>query len=219
MMRSTMPADYASWGVAILVSMFMHSLIFMQSGARIGAENASVMQAPMITRLNFQMLEAQPVPEEPPPVEKPRPKPVKKEKPRPVPVKQKKPPPVPVEKPEPVVQPVAQPQARGQQVVQPSEGLLQRKRQQYLHELLKHIESHKFYPRAARRRAVEGRVNIVFVLQDDGYYEQLELDGRHKLLVNAARQALEAARPLPVPPVDIGLSRRIEFTIEYSLAD
>ena len=214
-----MQSDYASWGTAILVSMLLHSLIFMQSGARIGAENASVMQAPVITRLNFQMLEERPVPEAPPPVEKPRPKPVKKKKPEPVPLKKKTPPPKPVEKPEPVMQPVAQPQTRGQQVVQPSEGLLQRKRQQYLHELLRHIESYKFYPRAARRRALEGSVKVGFVLRDDGYYEQLVLDGRRKLLVNAARQALEAARPLPAPPRDIGLSRKIEFSMEFSLAD
>lgn len=214
-----MRSDYASWGVAILLSMLLHSLMFMQSGARIGSESMPVLQMPLVTRLNFQVIENRPVPEVPPPVEKPKPKPkpVKKVKPEPVPVQQKIAPPIDII--EPVVQPVAQPQTRGQQVVRPSEGLLERKRQLYLHQLLSHIESHKFYPRAARRRALEGDVTIAFVLRDDGYYEQLKLNGRRKILVNATRQALEAARPLPVPPKDIGISRQIEFTMAYSLAD
>ena len=93
----------------------------------------------------------------------------------------------------------------------------EQQRQQYLHKLLSHIESFKFYPRAARRRSLQGNVKISFILRDDGYYEQLTLDGGHTALVKAAQQALESAMPLPVPPKDIELSRQIEFSMVYSL--
>lgn len=214
-----MQSDYVNWGAALLLSLLLHGFIFMQHGAQIGAENAPALQSPLVTRLNFKMFEDRPVPEAPPPLEKPEPKPVKKVKPLPKPVKPVARPPEPQPKPEPVIQPVAQPQVQGQQVAQVSDGLLKRKRELYLHQLLSHIESHKFYPRAARRRALEGNVKIAFVLRDDGYYEQLELNGRRKILLNATRQALEAARPLPVPPSEIGLDRHIEFNMVYSLAD
>ena len=94
---------------------------------------------------------------------------------------------------------------------------MERERQQYLHKLLSHIESFKFYPRAARKRLLEGDVKISFLLRDDGCYEQLSIDGRHTLLVNATRDALESAIPLPLPPKDIDISNKIEFVMAYSL--
>jgi len=122
-----------------------------------------------------------------------------------------------VEKKEALAQATSPPPVQGRQVSRATDGLLQARRRQYLHELLSHIESYRFYPRAARRRSIQGDVNISFRLRDDGRYEQLELDGNESVLVSAAQQALESAVPLPAPPDGIGLSGRIEFTMAYSL--
>jgi len=231
-----MQLDTINWSVAILLSLLVHSMILMGSGAQIGAESATVLQAPLITRLIFNQPSTRAEPDKPLPVKKQQPRkqpePVKKIEPKPVlakPVKKKpiKKKPVkdnvvarqtePVEKTEPVRQVASLEQVKGQQVSHSSDSLLQHERQQYLHKLLSHIESFKFYPRAARRRSLEGDVKISFMLLDDGYCEQLTLDGRHSALVNATQQALESAMPLPVPPKDIGLPRQIEFAMAYSL--
>lgn len=219
MMRS----EAFNWSVAIVLSLLVHSMMFIGRGAQMGAENAIALPVPLITRLSFNKPIGNVAPDEPRPVEKQRPKPVKKVGPRlvvekPIKDNQVTERTAPVEKIEPVRQITSPAQAQGQQVSHSSDGLLQRKRQQYLHELLSHIESFKFYPRAARRRSLEGNVKISFMLRDDGYCEQPTFDGRHSALAKAARQALESAMPLPVPPEDIEVPRKIEFAMVYSLA-
>ena len=234
-----MQANTINWSVAILLSLLVHSVMFMGSGVQMGAENAAVLQAPIITRLSFNNPLEKAVLDEPQPIEKQQAKPVKKivakpvkktiikktsVKKKPVKTKQARKEPVvrriePVEKVEPVRQMATAEPVRGQQVSHSSDGLLQRQRQQYLHELMSHIEAFKFYPRAARRRYLEGTVKISFRVIDDGSCEQLMLDGDHSALVKAARSALESAMPLPAPPEDIVLSEKIEFAMVYSLTD
>lgn len=183
-----------------------------------GSERANITQLPLITRLTFSQ-NTETVPDVLPvikPKVKPQAKPIKKIKPKPVTTKKVQPVEK-IEKVETVKQAEAQPQAQGQQVSISSESILQQKREQYLQKLLSHIESFKFYPLAARRRSIEGNVKITFNLQDNGIYQQLNLDGERSVLVNATRMALEAATPLPVPDDDVKISRQIEFTMVYSL--
>jgi protein TonB len=213
-----MQSDAISWSVAILLSLLVHGMMLMQKGAQMGAENSPASEALHITRLNFSQVVEKPVLDEPRPIEKPPAKPAALSRPKPVGAAKKVQPLKRVEKTEPVRQTKSPPQVQGRKVSKSSDGLLQAKRQQYLHELLSHIESFKYYPRAARRRSIEGSVNISFILRDDGHYEQLELDGAEAILVNATRQAMESAAPLPAPPDDIVLSDRVEFTMAYSLA-
>lgn len=211
-------SDTLGWFAAVLLSLLAHSMMFMQSGAHLGSENAPALHAPLITRLSFNQLVVTP-PDEVLPVTQQRQRVVKKIEPEKIRAKQKIKIEQPVEAVEASRQLASPAQVKGKQVSQSSEGLLQREHQHYLHKLLSHIESNKFYPRAARRRSVEGNVKISFVLRDDGYYEQLELDGEHSVLVKAARNALQSSLPLPQPTKDSGLSRKIEFSMVYSLAD
>lgn len=217
-----MQSDTFNWGAAILLSLLVHSMMFMNRGAQMGVESAPVLQMPLITRLSFNKPSEQPVLDKPSPVKRQKARPVEKTEIKKILVKPVKKEPIiqriePVEINEAVRQLSSLPQVQGQQTSPSEEGLLQRKRQQYLQELLSHIESFKYYPRAARRRSVEGNVKISFLLRDDGFYEQLMLDGEQAVLVKATRQALESAMPLPVPPKNIDMSRQIEFTMAYSL--
>jgi protein TonB len=214
------------------MSLLVHGMIVTGKGAHIGEESINVSRVPLITRLSFSVPAEKIIPDvphqikkqEPPPVKKVQPEPVRKKK-----IKKKTVSKKPIEKrqvlrraePEEIIEPVRQiaapVQVEEQQVVQASEGLMRHEREQYLHKLLSHIESFKFYPRAARKRSLEGDVKISFLLRDDGRYEELSIDGSHTLLVKATRHALESAMPLPVPPKDIGLSTKIEFVMAYSL--
>jgi protein TonB len=199
----------------------------MGNGARMGEKNAFVMQTPIITRLSFNQPPDDTLLAEPLPIEKQQPRPLKtaeaepvlakpaKENPtekKPI-IRQKKS----VEITEPVRQAVVQEQVKDKNISHASAGLLEKERQLYLHKLVAHIESFKYYPRAARKRSLEGDVNVSFMLLDDGYYVQLKLDGEHSLLVKATRSAMESAAPLPSPPEGIILPRRFEFTMSYSL--
>ena len=214
-----MQSDYTSWSVAVLMSLLIHSMMFMNEGAQMGVESTATLTTPLITRLSFTQSVVKPVLDEPHPVEKRPTRPVKKIEPGPVIEKQLIQQRESVVEAETVRQHASQPQTQGQQVAQSSESLLHHKRQQYLHKLLSHIESFKFYPRAARRRSIEGGVKISFILHDDGSYDQLKLDGGRTILVQATRQALESAVPLPEPPKDIALSSQVEFTMVYSITN
>jgi protein TonB len=201
----------------------------MGGSPRTGEKNATALKAPIITRLSFNQSSPDTVPEEPVPIKRQQPKPLKKIKPEPVRVKPAEKKPVAaepvlrkkeaVEKKDPARQTAVQEQIKGERISHSPEGLLQKERQLYLHELMSHIESFKYYPRAARKRYLQGDVKVSFMLLDDGYYRQLKLDGKHSVLVKATRSAMEMAVPFPLPPEGIKLPARFEFTMSYSLTD
>jgi protein TonB len=87
----------------------------------------------------------------------------------------------------------------------------------YLARLLAHIDSHKFYPRSARRRGQEGDVNVMFYLLRDGSIRALEVSGGSRQLREAAQRAVQAALPLPQPPASINLHEQVSFSMQFRL--
>lgn len=87
----------------------------------------------------------------------------------------------------------------------------------YLARLLAHIDSHKFYPRVARRRGQEGDVHVAFYLLQDGSIRALEISGDSRQLCEAAERAVQAALPLPQPPASINLHEQVSFSMQYRL--
>jgi protein TonB len=64
------------------------------------------------------------------------------------------------------------------------------------------IEANKSYPRSARRRNIEGRVTVGFVLETDGRATSVKVvkSSRHSILDKAALEAVRRASPFPRPP-------------------
>ena len=87
----------------------------------------------------------------------------------------------------------------------------------YLARLLAHIDSHKFYPRSARRRGQEGDVTVMFYLQQDGGIRALQVSGGSRPLREAAERAVQASLPLPQPPGSIDLHEQISFSMQFRL--
>jgi protein TonB len=223
-----MQSDAINWSVAIMLSLFIHSMIFFAGGARHGDKNAIVSHTPIVTRLSFNQSSDDLVPDEPRLPQKQRPVPIKKAEPEPEPEPEpalKKPAEANtvIQQQEAAEQTGAGMQAtikehvKGKRASHSSDELLERERQLYLHKLMSHIESFKYYPRAARKRSLEGEVKVSFMLLDDGNYRQLKLDGKHSILVKATQSAMETATPFPAPPKDIKLPGPLEFTMSYSL--
>jgi len=217
-----MYSDHFNWGIAILLSSLLCGVLFVQKGAHMGTEVSINMPTPIITRLTFNQtalnqevpVKIKPVKQQPRPKHKPEF--IKKLRTK-APAIKKIEPVEKIEKNEPVKQAAATPQSHGQSVSVSSEKILQQKREQYLQKLLRHIESFKFYPRAARQRAIEGNLRVSFMLQDNGRYEQLVINGERSVLVNATRMALNEALPLPLPDSNLEFTRQIEFSMSYSL--
>jgi protein TonB len=94
---------------------------------------------------------------------------------------------------------------------------LENERESYLLRMLAHIDSHKFYPRKARRRGMEGEVKVVFYLHRDGSISDLQVTGSSRVLRKAAKQAVQQALSLPLPPASMHLQEQIRFGMVYRL--
>jgi protein TonB len=94
---------------------------------------------------------------------------------------------------------------------------LANERESYLLRMLAHIDSHKFYPRKARRRGMEGEIKIAFYLRKDGSIRDLQITGGSRVLRRAAKQAVQKALSLPPPPESMHLQEQIRFGMVYRL--
>jgi protein TonB len=99
----------------------------------------------------------------------------------------------------------------------PDPALVDRLREQYLSRLLAHIEAHKFYPRAARRRRLEGVIQVSFTLDDSGHVRRVTVNGGHNVLQKAAEEAVRKAQPLPKPPKEVPCPLQVSYGMEFNL--
>jgi len=162
----------------------------------------------------------EPPPPPPTPVQKPAPKPRLARKPPPKPVIEPLPATSePPEKTEPVEDQTALSAYTEAPLNKPAldQMVLIDERESYLTRMLAHIDSHKFYPRKARNRGMEGEVKIAFYLHKDGSISDLEVSGASRVLRTAAKQAVKRALSLPRPPESFHLQQQIRFGMVYRL--
>lgn len=153
---------------------------------------------------------------------KPKPKPKKKKKP---PIKPK---PKPVLKPEPIIEePVVEPEpiveepiieeaveeeiveeVQEQEVVQSetiskvqqqiNQDIKEAKQREFIEHLIKRINSNKSYPNMARRRCIEGVVDVKFKILSNGNVENIEIISGKSIFKKATIQAIERSFPIEV---------------------
>lgn len=207
--------ESAIWVLAIAASLLLHAGLLWQDRALLSADDGRAKKQAGVTRLSFQVVK-KPQPPTPVPEVKPKPKPPEPPKPvkkPPEPKRAKKSAPVPVVEPEP--EPVVTEAAVVQTAGDPQE--LERARQHYLGKLLAHIEEQKYYPRAARRRGLQGVIQVSFVLHEDGSISGLHVENGHDVLQKAAEDAVKAALPLPRPTRDVQCPLTVSYGMEFKL--
>lgn len=231
--------ETTAWAGALAISVGLHAALFLNSGAPLGNPQAPARESYRATRVTFTSESsseaAAPVPARPEPQRK------KPEPEDPVPKREKEPVPEPAAAPQAVAEPVpepvkkstpvesapAEPAAEASTLPPPSAArganspnraqLTEREKEAYLARLLAHIERYKRYPRVARRRGLEGRVEVSFLLTRGGNVRDLRTDGAHALLGRAAQAAIRESLPLPVPPAGMELPLAINFGMVFSL--
>ena len=224
--------ERSSFVAAAVISVVVHATAAIYLGHDTAATVNRPQSADSVMRVSLAPARpAEPQPEpEPEPEPLPPPLPVKKPLPEPKPVRE------PLPKSEPVVEPLptrsvevettepAEEQAAAASYVeapmdQPAldQAAMENERESYLLRMLAHIDSHKFYPRKARQRGMEGKINIVFYLHADGSISDLQVSGGSRLLRRAARQAVQQALSLPRPPESFHLQQQVRFGMVYRL--
>lgn len=230
--------DALIWGSAIALSILLHLLIFVDRGSVAGVEQPKTTAT---TRVSFRSVAAPPSPpQEAPqpevtekpeeevveaPAPPPKPKPKKKKK---VAEKVRQPePPKPAPTPEPATPPAPSTQS-AEKTALPAEAsagsvddpaLLEQTKNEYLRRLMAHIESHKHYPRAARRRGIEGEVAVSLRLLPGGGVADVAVAQGHRILRRAVEQAIDEALPMPEPPQALNVPMDISFSVMFSLRD
>lgn len=215
--------------LAISISLILHLVIFTSwSDARINQAKLDQPKAdPLFVQLNLNQTRPKVVQQQAPIVKKEsetptKPKPKPKPKPKQIvekkiptktkPVEKKTVPaettPQVVEEPEHVV--VSQPSPPK---AEPKANILE----QYMAELLASIEKKKRYPALARRKNIEGRVQVHFMLTCDGQISDLDINGSHSLLRKAANKAIKAAHPFPEIPAELSCPLPITYAMAYTL--
>jgi len=222
----------SSFVIAAVISIAVHATAAVYLG-HYAAPSASQPQsaAPVLQISLAPATPAAPQPE-PPPIPETRPEP---EPPPPL-----EPPPKPEVKREPLPEPVIKPRPESTEVAEIAKPIevqvtasaypeapinkpaltevaLENERESYMLQLLAHIDSHKFYPRSARRRGIEGKIQVVFYLLRDGSISDLQIKGGNKILRNAAKQAVQQSLALPPPPESMRLQEQIRFGMVYRL--
>jgi len=211
--------------VAIGLSMMLHGMLLFGYGGVVASQSEKV--SPSVTRLTFLAPSPEPqalpdnIPEKPlvEPKPQPAPKIVKKAVARKAVVKkviekkveqtQEKA----VEKPVPVVAE----QTMSASLAQIDEGIIRHETERYLTEVMAHIERHKWYPKAARRRRIEGTIHVRFILHTNGVITHLQVGNGSTVLRVAARQAVEKAMPMPKPPGTIHCPLACKFRMRFAL--
>ncbi len=214
-----------SWrAVAVAVSLLLHTYVLMVWSDRplIAAKQTELPPNSLFVQVEFPQPQAEAVmPVEEPPPEEPAPPPEPPPKPEPKPKPEKKP--VPKPKPKPVEAPVkpkasTEPPPRPAPMPPPSASRqLVDIRNEYLSRLLAKIEKNKFYPTVARKRNLQGMIQVRFRLGCGGEVEAVEIDGKHSLLRKAAMKAIEAAKPLPKIPDEIECPMLVNYAMAYEL--
>lgn len=222
---------------AIIASLLLHGLVYFNSGS-VAGNTAQQETRQAVTRVSFRSVAAPQTPPEPEQsVQEKFPEPEVTEAPEPPPrptlqkpekraekARQKAPESKPPERQTSATSvPTTTEVEKSPAVTEAATGtvadpaLIEKARQEYLRRLMAHIEAHKEYPRAARRRRIEGNVRVGFSLQADGSVTGLQTEGGHSLLSSAARQAVERAAPMPKPPENLVLPWQVAFTMRFSL--
>ena len=224
--------EWAIWAGAALLSLLIHLVLFVDSGSKAGAEKPSPQQS---TRVSFRSVAAPlTAPEDAPqqeetkeaepevveaPAPPPKPKSRKKKKVAEK-VRQVEPPkPQPVISPTPTTEVAEKPSLPAQQAsgTVDDPALIEKAKHEYLRRLMAHIESHKHYPRAARRRGIEGDVAVSFSLLQKGEVTDVTIEDGHRVLRKAVEEAIAAAQPMPAPPPSLELPLAISFSVQFSL--
>jgi protein TonB len=205
--------------VCLVFSLIVHGMLFVRFDFW-GVRGSS----PDPAGHSFQVELSRPAPPEP---VKPEPKPNPKPKPLPVPEKV-----ITTETPQ--QQQVVMEEPKEEEEIEVEEpppppvstspaqkALLTSLKQQYLQTIAAHLEKHKYYPRSARRRHIEGKVRVSFELLENGDIINLQISSGHPTLQKATRKSINNALPLPPIPEQLASldTIDIEYAMQFSLAN
>lgn len=90
-------------------------------------------------------------------------------------------------------------------------------RRVYMARMASYIDKNKLYPESARRRGLQGKVRVCFMLMADGTICELRTECADKALCRAAEDTVTKAAPFQPPPASMTCPKEVAFYMEFSL--
>ncbi len=87
---------------------------------------------------------------------------------------------------------------------------------QFLSNIRTKINKHKSYPRIAKKRGMQGTVNVKFTILSNGEVGNILVSGP-KVFHNSARNAVKSAFPVDAKNAPISLPKSINITLRYQI--
>lgn len=87
---------------------------------------------------------------------------------------------------------------------------------QFLANIRAKINKHKSYPRIAKKRGIQGAVNVKFTILNSGKVGNISVSGP-KVFHSSAQNAVQSAFPIDVKKAPISLPANINITLQYKI--
>lgn len=87
----------------------------------------------------------------------------------------------------------------------------------YLKKVAKLLNRMKIYPRLARKRGIEGRVNVTFKIKNSGRTYEIRISNRCNRILKKAVKRLVSKTKLPPPPNDWSEQSEINLPVVFNL--
>lgn len=95
--------------------------------------------------------------------------------------------------------------------------LLKAKRERFISELINRINQNKSYPNSARRRAIEGEVEVEFAIASNGSVHDIEIISGHDIFKNSAIEAIQNSFPINIEEGLFEFPKKFKISILYIL--
>jgi len=89
-------------------------------------------------------------------------------------------------------------------------------RERFLSKIRETINQNKHYPAVAKRRRIQGRVKVEFMILSNGDIGNMKLSGA-KFFYKSAKKAVKSAFPVSVKSISISLPKTVTITLHYRL--
>ena len=98
-----------------------------------------------------------------------------------------------------------------------NKDMTEAKKQIFLADLIKRINSNKSYPHTARRRSVEGTVEIEFMILADGNVKDIKIISGKKIFKKSATDAIRNSFPVKIDSTLFSFPKKFKINITYIL--
>ncbi|MFT7004952.1 MAG: protein TonB [Sulfurimonas sp.] len=98
-----------------------------------------------------------------------------------------------------------------------SHDILLAKQNKFISDLVKKINENKSYPNIARRRGIEGLVNVKFYVYSNGNVKDIKIVSGKSIFKNSAREAISKSFPISISEELFNFPKKFNIKISYIL--